>query len=63
MRGQKLQRESKIIPIIGARSIPQVKANLGCLEFEFSNEQLQRLNDVSKIELGFPHDLLAAEYI
>jgi aryl-alcohol dehydrogenase-like predicted oxidoreductase len=63
IRQQKLPRESKIIPIIGARSIPQVKDNLGCLDFELSNEQLQRLNDVSKIELGFPHDFLAAEYI
>jgi len=63
IRQQKLPRGSKIIPIIGARSIPQVKDNLGCLKFESSNEQLQRLNYVSKIELGFPHDFLAAEYI
>jgi aryl-alcohol dehydrogenase-like predicted oxidoreductase len=48
---------------LGVTSWSQVKDNLGCLEFEFSNEQLQRLNDVSKIELGFPHDLLAVEYI
>jgi aryl-alcohol dehydrogenase-like predicted oxidoreductase len=61
IRQQKLlqqQRQSKIIPIIGARNTSQIKDNLACLEFELSNEQIQRLNEVSKIELGFPHDWL-----
>ena len=66
IRQQKLlrqQRQSKIIPIIGARNTSQIKDNLACLEFELSNEQMQRLNEVSKIELGFPHDFLAANFI
>ena len=67
VRQQKLprqqQRQSKIIPIIGARNTSQIKDNLACLEFELSEDQMQRLNEVSKIELGFPHDFLAANFI
>jgi aryl-alcohol dehydrogenase-like predicted oxidoreductase len=66
IRQQKLlrqQRQSKIIPIIGARNTSQIKDNLACLEFELSKEQMQRLDEVSKIELGFPHDFLAANFI
>ena len=53
--------KNKIIPIIGARKESQIKDNLACLEFELTSEQMQRLNEVSKIELGFPHDLLNSE--
>jgi aryl-alcohol dehydrogenase-like predicted oxidoreductase len=66
VRQQKLplqQRHIKIIPIIGARNLSQIKDNLGCLEFELSDEQMQRLNELTKIELGFPHDFLAANFI
>ena len=63
IRQQKQPRQNKIIPIIGARNLSQIKDNLACLEFELSNEQMQRLTEISKIELGFPNDFLAAEYI
>ncbi|WP_413303927.1 aldo/keto reductase [Bacillus sp. 1P10SD] len=53
------QDRGVIIPIIGARTETQLKDNLGCLEFELSQEHMQRLNDVSKVPLGFPHDFLA----
>ena len=55
--------KNKIIPIIGARKETQIKENLSCLEFELTSEQMQRLNEVSKIELGFPHDFLNSEMI
>lgn len=55
--------KNKIIPIIGARKETQIKDNLSCLEFELISEQMQRLNEVSKIELGFPHDFLNSEMI
>jgi aryl-alcohol dehydrogenase-like predicted oxidoreductase len=56
-------KNKKIIPIIGARKETQIKDNLACLEFELTSEQMQRLNEVSKIELGFPHDFLNSEMI
>ena len=55
--------KNKIIPIIGARKETQIKDNLACIEFELTSEQMQRLNEVSKIELGFPHDFLKSEMI
>jgi aryl-alcohol dehydrogenase-like predicted oxidoreductase len=48
-----------IIPIIGARTEAQIKDNIGCLDFELTADQLKRLDEKSRISLGFPHDLLA----
>ncbi|MGB8936676.1 MAG: aldo/keto reductase [Candidatus Nitrosopolaris sp.] len=48
-----------IIPIIGARTEAQIKDNLGCLDFELTRDQLKRLDEKSKIELGFPHDFMS----
>lgn len=45
-----------IIPIIGARTEEQLKDNLGCLNVKLSDEHLSKLNEVSKIDLGFPHN-------
>jgi len=45
-----------VIPIIGARSLAQAEENLGALELQLSGEELARLDAVSRIELGFPHD-------
>jgi diketogulonate reductase-like aldo/keto reductase len=58
-----LTQKNKIIPIIGSRKESQVKDNLACLEFVLSKDQMQRLNEISKIELGFPHDFLNSEMI
>ena len=55
--------KNKIIPILGSRKEDQIKDNLACLQYELSNEQMQRLNEISKIELGFPHDFLDSEMI
>ncbi len=55
------QQKVPIIPIIGARTISQLKDNLGCLDLILSPEQLSKLEEVSKIELGFPHDLFTKE--
>jgi aryl-alcohol dehydrogenase-like predicted oxidoreductase len=52
------QGEGVIVPLVGARTREQLDENLGCLEFELEAEQKQRLDDASRIELGFPHDFL-----
>jgi aryl-alcohol dehydrogenase-like predicted oxidoreductase len=57
------KQKNKIIPIIGSRKESQIIDNLQCLEFELSNEQLKRLNESSKIELGFPHDFLNSKMV
>ena len=53
------QQSGSIIPLIGARNVAQLEDNLGCLNVTLTDEQLSQLNEVSRIELGFPHDFLA----
>lgn len=47
-----------IVPLVGARTREQLDDNLGCLEFELEAGHRERLDEVSRIELGFPHDFL-----
>ncbi len=57
------QQPGVIIPIIGARTAAQAQDNLNCLGFSLTGEQIARLNEVSQIELGFPHDFLASDQV
>jgi aryl-alcohol dehydrogenase-like predicted oxidoreductase len=52
------QRGEHIIPIVGVRTLDQARDLLGSLEVELSAEQLSRLDEASRIELGFPYNLL-----
>jgi aryl-alcohol dehydrogenase-like predicted oxidoreductase len=52
------QRGERIIPIVGVRKLDQLQDLLGSLEVELSAEHLSRLNEASRIELGFPYNLL-----
>jgi aryl-alcohol dehydrogenase-like predicted oxidoreductase len=52
------QDKAQMIPILGARTLEQLKDNLGVLEWELSDEQRKRLDEVSAIDLGFPHNFL-----
>jgi aryl-alcohol dehydrogenase-like predicted oxidoreductase len=54
-------RSPQMIPILGARKLEQLQDNLKCLEVTLSDEQLQKLDQVSQIELGFPHDFLSSD--
>ena len=49
-----------VSPILGARTFAQLQDNLGALDLTLSGEQIARLDAVSRIELGFPHDFLAS---
>jgi aryl-alcohol dehydrogenase-like predicted oxidoreductase len=51
-----MQQGFSCIPIIGATKPEQFIENLKCLDVTLSNEHINRLNQVSKIELGFPGD-------
>jgi aryl-alcohol dehydrogenase-like predicted oxidoreductase len=56
-------RVPPVIPIIGARKMEQLKDNLASVEVTLSADQLARLEAVSKIEMGFPHDFLNKELV
>lgn len=47
------------LPIVGPRTAEQLADNLGAAELKLSDEQMQRLQAASAIELGFPHDLVS----
>lgn len=53
-----LARPGMAAPLIGARSIRQLEANLAALELELTSDQLARLDGVSAVPLGFPHEYL-----
>jgi len=57
------QKPYHMIPIIGARTETQLKENLGCLEFELTPDQIERLNQASPIDLGFPHSFLGSDHV
>ena len=52
-----------MIPIIGARRLSQLKDNMACMGVTLNDEHLQKLDEVSRIELGFPHDFVANEMV
>jgi aryl-alcohol dehydrogenase-like predicted oxidoreductase len=45
-------------PILGARRLDQLTTNLAALDLRLPEESLRRLDEVSAIELGFPHDFI-----
>ena len=50
-------------PVLGTRTFAQLEDNLGALEVTLAEEHLARLNEVSAIDLGFPHAMLASDHI
>jgi aryl-alcohol dehydrogenase-like predicted oxidoreductase len=51
-------RARRVIPIIGAKKLAQLQDNLACVEWALSASHVSRLDEASRIELGFPHDFL-----
>jgi aryl-alcohol dehydrogenase-like predicted oxidoreductase len=58
-----LHQPGSVIPLIGARRVEQLDDNLGCLDIELTAGQLERLDQASRIDLGFPHDFIASPAI
>jgi aryl-alcohol dehydrogenase-like predicted oxidoreductase len=44
-------------PIIGARTADQLRENLGAIGWVMDGEHRTRLDEASRIELGYPHDV------
>ncbi|HEX2990724.1 MAG TPA: aldo/keto reductase [Anaerolineales bacterium] len=57
------QKPYRIIPILGARTENQLKDNLGCLDFELTEAQIDCLEEASPIDLGFPHSFLTNDHV
>jgi aryl-alcohol dehydrogenase-like predicted oxidoreductase len=52
------QRGEGIVPIVGVRELEQLEDVLGSLDVQLSADHRSRLDEVSRIELGFPYTLL-----
>ncbi len=46
--------------IIGVRNCEQLESNLAALDLDFTEEHRARLHEASRVEAGFPHDLLSS---
>ena len=57
------QRDVPVIPIIGSRKAEQLRDNLACLSLTLDEQKLRRLDEASRIELGFPNDFFAKEMV
>jgi aryl-alcohol dehydrogenase-like predicted oxidoreductase len=53
-----LDREERIIPILGATKAAQLQETLGALEIRLSDDQKKRLEEASRIDMGFPTEFL-----
>jgi aryl-alcohol dehydrogenase-like predicted oxidoreductase len=50
-------------PIIGVRTLEQLEDNLASLECEITAEHMARLVEISKLELGYPHDIYSFAHV
>jgi aryl-alcohol dehydrogenase-like predicted oxidoreductase len=56
-------RPVKVIPIIGARKLSQLHDNLSSFALTLSTDQVRMLDEASRIELGFPHDMYSKDMV
>ncbi|TKC65196.1 aldo/keto reductase [Pedobacter hiemivivus] len=60
LRQKHAQTSLSTITILGPRTEQQLADNLSSLEVNLTAEQMYRLNEMSSIALGFPHEIIAA---
>jgi aryl-alcohol dehydrogenase-like predicted oxidoreductase len=56
-------RQKNTLPILGARTLAQLKDNLGSLEFDLTKEHIAKLDAVSAVTPGFPGNFLARPFV
>jgi aryl-alcohol dehydrogenase-like predicted oxidoreductase len=57
------QKSRCVVPIVGARKLDQLVDNLRAADLTLSVEQLARLDKVSAIQRGFPHEFIESVQI
>lgn len=58
-----VQRHCNMFPIVGARTVEQIRDNLNYDSFTLSSEHLQMLEDASKLSMGFPVDFFNSDLV
>jgi aryl-alcohol dehydrogenase-like predicted oxidoreductase len=54
-----LSRSTVTSVLLGASKLEQLENNLDALNTQLSPDQINRLDDISRVEMGFPHAVLA----
>ena len=54
-----LSRSTVTSVLLGASKLEQLENNLGSLNTPLGPDQLKRLDDISRIAMGYPHEHLA----
>ncbi len=57
------RRWGVVIPLLGARTRPQLDDNLGSLGLKLDEAQLEALDAASSVDLGFPYTMIESELI
>jgi aryl-alcohol dehydrogenase-like predicted oxidoreductase len=60
LRHRASRSSTALIPIVGPRSMAHLDGYLGALDLRLDDEHLRRLDEVSAVRLGTPHDDVAA---
>ncbi|MEO7715185.1 MAG: aldo/keto reductase [Capsulimonas sp.] len=58
-----LAQGPSVIPIVGTRKVSQINDNLAAVDVTLSAEHLAKLDEASKIERGFPHDMIGSPMV
>jgi aryl-alcohol dehydrogenase-like predicted oxidoreductase len=57
------QQAPNLIPILGARTLAQLRDNLGVLDFQLETGQLDQLSRAAAFDLGFPLSFLTSDHV
>ena len=58
-----LGRPGNVMPILGARTAAQLEDALGAVDVVLPAEALARLDEATRVDLGFPHEFLRLDYV
>jgi aryl-alcohol dehydrogenase-like predicted oxidoreductase len=52
------QRSPRMVPIVGAKTLAQLQDDLASLEVTIPDQAMARLDEISKVDLGFPSEMI-----
>jgi aryl-alcohol dehydrogenase-like predicted oxidoreductase len=58
-----VRQQGQVIPIVGARTAAQLTESLRSAELTLGPAHLARLDEASRVPLGFPHDYLKLDHV
>jgi len=56
-------RPGNMIPVLGARNVEQLQEALGCLDCRLDPEHRQRLDEITELPPGHPHDTVRGKFL